>query len=199
MIDIKEHLKNAICNDSIDFLKKNRDKYSIDERFEDEENDTLLLYSISYSSVVIYKYFLENGANIYLTNDLGENILHAIVYSGDKFRLQEILTGYKNIDLNYRCNDGATPLLLAISLGKFDLANELMDNGANVKIPDNNGITPLHIAVQSNDFNLVKKLIHLGADPFIKTLAGNLSLALAVNENKNMEIIKFLFNKMYKL
>lgn len=83
----KEKLKSAICNNDIEFLNQNREKYSIDDRFDDEDDGTLLLYSISDSKSCVYEYFIKNNADVYRLNNEGENILHAIVYSGDSRRL----------------------------------------------------------------------------------------------------------------
>lgn len=194
-MDIKEKLKNAICNNDIEFLKENEGLYSIDERFYDENNDTLLLYSISDESSNIYSFLLKNGANISLLNDEGENVLHAVVFSGDNERLEKIITEY-TLDIDHQSKDGATPLLLAISLEKIEIAISLIKYGANVNLADNNGISPLHLASQLQDLNFVKILLNNGADLFLKTDNGNLPMALAVNSN-NTEVIKLLFEKMY--
>lgn len=93
-MELSGKLKNAICNNDVDFFEEKKHLYSIDERFEDENNDTLLLYSISDSQSNIYKYLIKNNANINLTNDEGENIIHAIVFSGDNKRLQDIVENH---------------------------------------------------------------------------------------------------------
>jgi len=191
----KEDLKNAICNNDIEFLKRNKSRYLINECFEDEDNDTLLLYSISDASTEIYKFFLEENADIHLSNDLGENVIHAIVYSGDVERLKYFTNKY-SIDINHRAKDGATPLLLAISLKRIKLAEFLMKLGADVNIPDNDGIAPIHIASQGNNKKILNELLKNQADPFLKTEKGNLPLALAVN-NGNYEIVKILYEKTF--
>jgi FOG: Ankyrin repeat len=143
----KDKLKSAICNNDIEFLNQNREKYSIDDRFDDEDDNTLLLYSISDSKSCVYEYFLKNNADVYLLNNEGENILHAIVYSGDSRRLEKVMYNYK-IDIDFQANDSSTPLLLAISLEHFKMADLLIKYGANVNIADVDGITPLHLSVQ---------------------------------------------------
>ncbi len=191
----KEQLKNAICNNDLDFLKENKEKYSIDERFEDKNNNTLLLYSISYVNSFVYSFFLENGANINLVNDEGENIIHAIIYSKDYNRLVTFMQQY-TFDINIRMKDGATPLLLAISLGQIEMALFLIHQGADVNIGDNEGITPIHLAAQFNNLDLVKRLIDKGANIYTRTQKGNYPLALAINGD-NVEVAKFLFTTFY--
>jgi ankyrin repeat protein len=194
-MELNDKLKNAICNNDINFLEEMKGLYFIDQRFEDENNDTLLLYSISDSDSIIYNYLIQNKANIYLTNDEGENIIHAIVFSGDNKRLQEIVENH-DININHKAKDGATPLLLAISLNKTEIAQLLISYGADINIADEDGITPLHLAVQSENLNLVEYLLKNGADFNLKTNNGNLALALAVNSG-NVNIIKLLFKRMY--
>ena len=43
MKNIDEKLKDAICNENIAFLEENKNNYSINHRFQDEDNDTLLM------------------------------------------------------------------------------------------------------------------------------------------------------------
>lgn len=195
---LDEEIKNAICNNDEFFFEKNLDRFSIDYRFTDENNDTLLLYSISDPLSNLYHFFLSKNANIKLLNDEYEGVFHAIIFSGDKERLIEILNDYPELDMNIQSKDGATPLLLAVSLDKIEIAEILIEKGADVKIPDIEGITPLHLAVQlpNDNADFVKILLLNGADPFLKTKNGNLALALAIN-SENTKIIKLLFSLMY--
>jgi len=194
-MDFKEQLKDAICSNDIDFLEKNRDRYSINERFEDENNDTLLLYSISDKSSLIYQYFLKNNANLFLINNANENIIHAIVYSNCTNRLLEVIDKVGLI-INDKDSSGATPLLLSISLGYFEMAKLLIENGANVNICDNEGIYPIHIASQFGSLDFIKILLKNGAYLNLKTKKGNYPFALAVNAD-NYQVVKFLYNEIY--
>jgi ankyrin repeat protein len=196
-MDFKEQLKDAICNNNIEFLEQNKNKYCINARFEDEDNDTLLLYSISDKDSSAYQYFLRNSADKYLVNNENENIFHAIVYSNNKNRLKEIIDQDISIIkiINNRTLDGVTPLLLSISLEYFAIAELLIKIGANVNIADNDGITPIHLASQFGTLNFVKALINKGADIKSKTIKGNYPLALAVNAD-NYEVIRYLYNKI---
>jgi ankyrin repeat protein len=196
MTNFDEKLKNAIAKEDIAFLEVNKNKYSINHRFQDENNDTLLLYALSDSGSNTYEYFLKNNADITLVNDEGENIIHSIIYSGQKTRLVQMLNQYHS-DINIRTKDGTTPLLLSVLLEKYEIFNCLLKNGADVNISDNEGNTPLHPACFHGNKLMVFDLVENGANLFAKTLKGNLPLALAVNGGHE-EIIKYLFNKIYK-
>jgi len=193
MENIDESLKNAIVNCDVNFLENN--KYNINHRFKDEDNDTLLMYAISDDKTDIYKFFLKNKANIELVNDEGENILHSIVYSGDVNRLKFFLDNYK-FDINSKSLEGVTPLLLSTLLGKLKIFDLLVDYKADVNLADNVGNAPLHIACNLGYVQMVYKLIELGANINLKTKKGNLPLALAIN-NDHHDIVKFLFPKYY--
>ncbi|HMJ68292.1 MAG TPA: ankyrin repeat domain-containing protein [Cyclobacteriaceae bacterium] len=191
--DFKEALKDAICAGDLAFLEENREKYSMDDRLEDENNDTLLLYSLSDANSNTYQYFLKNKADISLLNGEGENVIHSIVYSGEAKRLNGLLN---DGNINHQSKDGTTPLLLAIALEKDEIAQSLMENGADINISDNDGNAPVHIACHLGKFYLVSKLVGKGANLRVKTKKGNFPLALAVN-GEHDEIVKFLFKKIY--
>lgn len=192
----KEQLKNAICNNDLLFLTQNKDKFSINLRFEDEDNDSLLLYAISDRGCDTYNYLLANGADTTVINDEGEGILHAIIYSGMEDRLIDFMNRY-SFDINACAVGNVTPLLLALSLEKNRMANILINKGADVNIGDIEGITPLHLAVQSKDLELVTNLINHGANLHVKTKMGNYPLALAINADCE-EIVRYLYPMIYK-
>lgn len=198
MKNIDELLKIAIVNNNINFLSLNRHKYNINHRFADENNDTLLLYSISDPKSYAYRYFLNNDADISLENDEGENVIHSIVFSGLKERLREVLdlSSFDEKLINSRTKDGYTPLMLSVLLEKCDIFDYLLEIGADANIADMENNTPLHPACSLGYMNMVKKLVERGADLHIKTQKGNYPLALAVNGDHD-EIVRYLFDAIY--
>ena len=192
---LKENLKNAICNNDIDFLIQNRNDFDINDRFEDEDNDTLLLYALSDHGSETYKFFLDNKADITLVNDEGENAVHSIVYSNDVKRLEAILNQFK-LDINHQTHEGITPILLAVLLGDFEMFDSLLRHGADFNISDKDGNMPIHVACQLGYKHIVYKLVESGANLSSKTNKGNYPLALAVNGD-HIEIVKYLYDKVY--
>ena len=195
MQNFKKQLKDAICNNDIDFLKSNENRFNVNDRFDDENNDTLLSYSISDNGSEIYKYFLDRNADLLLLNDEGENIIHSIVYSGCSERLNDILKR-GNININFQSKDGTTPLLLSVVLERYDIFHQLIEIGAEINITDYEGNSPLHPACFLGYKEMVYSLVEKKANLFAKTKNGNLPLALAVNGGHD-EIVKFLYNKIY--
>lgn len=195
MIDT-DTLKKAIYHNDISFLKSNLDTFDINTRFEAEDNDTLLLFAIGLDSNETYKFFLQNGADVYATNNENENIIHAIVYSGDVERLDFVMKQYRSININETTKDGATPLLLSVALGEHDIAKALIIHGADVNIADKEGLTPLHIACQEGFTDLAELLIKRGANIRVKTIKGNYPIMLAI-ANDHEELSKILFSKHF--
>jgi ankyrin repeat protein len=153
------------------------------------------LYALSYESSNSFQYLINNNADVTLVNSEGENIIHSIVYSGEIDRMEGLL----NVDnINLQTKEGVTPLLLAILLDKYDIAHYLINNGADVNIPDEDMNLPIHVASNAGSIELVSVFIKKGVDLFSKTKKGNLPIALAAN-NGHHDVVKSLFKNMNQL
>jgi len=196
MVCSKEEVKDAICQNNVHFFKENLSKIDINNRFEDEDNDTLLLYSLSYEYSTVYRFLMKEGASLQVKNDFGETVIHSAVYSGDWERVQEMLKAVPDL-IDEKTKDGMTPLLLSIALGEVEVAIKLIESGADVNISDNNGVLPIHVACQEGILDLVLLLIEYGANLLVKTNLGNLPMALAINKEKH-DVVKLLYSVIYK-
>ena len=96
MKNFKDLLKDAILKNDLQFLVNNRSNYLINEVFDDEDGDSLLMYALSYkdSSDELIRFIVDEGADQSITNKVGENILHSVVYSGRIDRLQAFASPY---------------------------------------------------------------------------------------------------------
>ena len=65
---------------------------------------------------------------------------------------------------------GSTPLITAATFDKTEIANALIDAGADLSIKNNDGATALHVAAFFCRVEIVQKLLDAGAD---KTLQNN--------------------------
>lgn len=85
-------------------------------------------------------------------------------------------------DLNKADKAGITPLLLAIKLGKIELAQRLIALGANPKTADQAGNTSLHYAASLADGQELIKLLHAkGVDLDVLNAEGNSAMFLSTN------------------
>lgn len=100
--------------------------------------------------------------------------IHMAALMGDvKAIHQHILAGS---DLNKKDEYGSTPLIIAATFGKTDVARALVEAGADVNRPNNEGSTPLHIATFFCRPEIVKILLDHGADKNLKNNFGSTAL-----------------------
>ncbi len=69
----------------------------------------------------------------------------------------------KGADINYRNNDGSTPILAAISKGYFAAVKYLINQGADLSCKDSYGNNPLEYAIESNNKEIAELLFDHGA------------------------------------
>ena len=185
---------DMICQGNIDQLASFINANSVDFRIESEDNDPLLNYAISDQQTEVWKWLLDSGADTTLTNDEGENLIHASVYSG---KVDRVLLASTLVNVNHRSADGSTALLLATALGKPEVVQCLIASGADVNIPDNDQNYPIHIAAQKGMLETIDHMIRAGSFLKVKTLRGNTAIALAANNDQD-DVVRLLFNRIYR-
>ncbi|MDJ0958989.1 MAG: ankyrin repeat domain-containing protein [Arenicellales bacterium] len=93
--------------------------------------------------------------------------LHSAAKSGDLLKVDQLLSG--GADAEMADKTGATPLYLAVSGGYEQIAERLMDAGANIEGTTTdlygNATTPLHAAVAKGHLGIVQSMLIRGADP----------------------------------
>ncbi|KAJ2595519.1 hypothetical protein GGF39_003793 [Coemansia sp. RSA 1721] len=91
----------------------------------------------------------------------------------------ETCQGSKWIDIDYRDDQGSTPLICASCFGHSHIAELLLNNGANVDSQDNSGWTALMWATSSHNEELVRVLLEHGASSSAKTARGHTAINIA--------------------
>jgi len=76
-------------------------------------------------------------------------------------------------DLNEKDAYGSSPLIIATTFDKTEVARALIDAGADMKISNNDGATPLHIAALFCRTEIVKALLDKGANRYIRDNSGS--------------------------
>jgi uncharacterized protein len=79
-------------------------------------------------------------------------------------------------DFNEKDAYGSSPLIVAVTFGKTEVAKALIGAGADLKIANNEGSTPLHIAAFLCRLEIVEALLDKGADRNAKNNAGRTAL-----------------------
>lgn len=127
---------------------------------------------------------IEQGADLAKHYGVNTPLLHAIILKSPELASKIInkdnVSEFIDTKDTYLHVASNTPLILAIKTGYYDLANELLDKGANPNIPSGDkGFTPLHwamacIGTTGSDsernalLKLVRNLIDKGAEPTAK-------------------------------
>lgn len=107
------------------------------------------------SLLELTRFFIKNGADVNAQNRVdGYSILHYYVASRelDPNLLLELLA--LGININLQNTKGQTPLLLALSLGSYPIAIELLKMGADFTLCDKDGNSPLLSVAKAKYFLL---------------------------------------------
>lgn len=100
--------------------------------------------------------------------------LHEAALTGNLAAVQQHIDA--GSDLDARDDYGSTPLIVAATFGKTDVAMALIDAGADLEASNNDGSTPLHIASFLCYPDVVEALLEHGADPTATNNNGNTAL-----------------------
>lgn len=89
--------------------------------------------------------------------------------------------------------DGNTPLVRVGFLGNLELANELLERGADVNAKNDIGYTALHFAAQEGHAAVAKLLLAKGAEVDALDVNGNTPLSNAVY-NEKLDLVRLLLD-----
>src|SRR5713101_2081883 len=81
--------------------------------------------------------------------------------------------------VNVRDSDGNTPLHAAAAVNAREIANFLLNHGADVNARRDNGASPVHLAAHSGHADMVELLLLHGANPNAKAARGLTPLHMA--------------------
>tara|TARA_R110002051_G_scaffold230027_1_gene292069 strand:+ start:358 stop:840 length:483 start_codon:yes stop_codon:yes gene_type:complete len=120
-----------------------------------------------------------------------ENFYSAI-RNGDTKLIDELITKDPSL-INIKDQRGSTPLILATYYGHGDLANLLLERGADIDGKDGSGNTALMGVCFKGFAEIAKKLVDKGAKVNVINAMGATSLIYTAMFNK-IEIAKILLN-----
>jgi len=162
----------------------------------------LLLEAVGFGDINLVKLFLEHGANISETNDLGQNALIIAVSYGD-YNMAKFLID-NGIDVNKKDEDGVTALMEAAYGDRTDIVDLLIKAHADVNARHVGDITALMEACDNcsisdrDSVELVTKLIEAGADVNAVNEYGKTALSYAM-KGKSPKVIEVLLKHGAKL
>lgn len=119
--------------------------------------------------------------------------IHAAIFMGNvNATTQHIAAG---TDINAKDQYGSTPLMVAATFGKTDVALALIDGGAKLDIPSNDGSTALHTAAFFGRTEIVKALLKKGAD---KTIQNNYGATALQSVQTPFDSVKAIYDQIGK-
>jgi uncharacterized protein len=108
--------------------------------------------------------------------------LHDAARDGDLEKVRVLIA--EGAEMDFRGDNGETPLILAILEGHAGVAELLIGNGADVMARNERGLTPLHAAAYSGSAEMARLLLDHGAELEDKAnVSGATPLMLAAEEN----------------
>jgi ankyrin repeat protein len=129
---------------------------------------------------------LSQGADINIKNDKGWAPLHFAIFFKQPAIVKLLLD--KNVDIEEKVQ-GVPPLIGAVE--NPEIANILIEKGADIKARDGQGWTALFYAVDKGRLDMVKLFLDKGADIHTKSNNGDSLLVHAIDSNQP-DIVEFL-------
>jgi CubicO group peptidase (beta-lactamase class C family) len=132
-----------------------------------------MLNSLRFNKVIIFLIFTTfNSLSLYAQeNKATVPNLHLAVLQGNLDAVNQNIEA--GTDLNKKDQFGSTPLIVAATFGKTEIAKALINAGADLNIADKNESTPLIIASFLGRTQIVKLLIDKGADKYVRNNDGS--------------------------
>jgi uncharacterized protein len=142
---------------------------------EGKGGQTALMWAVSNRQAAVVDELVRQGADVNARSKTGFTALMFAAQQGDADSARILLAAKANPN-DVIPKSGATPLIIASSIGHPEVVNLLLDNGADPNVKDANGFTSLHHTVRDSDYGLdaaakatsvviVKALLAHGANP----------------------------------
>jgi ankyrin repeat protein len=151
------------------------------------EGQPILFYAAGVDNFDALKALIEEGANVNAIYN-GVTLLY-LVSQNRHLEAVKLLIAKENIEVDKTTPDKATPLFMVVFKGYAEIADLLINAGANVNITYE-GKTPLHLAIQKGYAAMVDLLIKARADVNIM-YKGKTPLHLAIQKG-NVAMVDLL-------
>ena len=154
-------------------------------------SDALLL-AVREQNIALLKICLENGADVNKKNSLGQSPLYMAMFDlNEKTNISIIkflvMCGANTNEI-FRFDDGAVtnPLNISVSMNRPDVAEILLEYGANPNFQDKKGRTSIVYSVLTGN-EILRVILSHGANPNLRDVEGRTALMLAVIDGESEE------------
>ncbi|XP_048251668.1 uncharacterized protein LOC124112881 isoform X2 [Haliotis rufescens] len=119
---------------------------------------TGVMIAALYGKKDTFEMFASAGADLTLTNDNNDNVLHLACQGGNRFIVERLLPLF---DINCRGHEGSTGVMMAALYGKKDTFEMLVSAGADLTLTNDYNNNVLHLACQGGNRLIVERLLPL--------------------------------------
>ncbi|MDO8989626.1 MAG: ankyrin repeat domain-containing protein [Sideroxyarcus sp.] len=156
--------------------------------------DTKLIDAVRTGDSAAVRQLLAAGANANARDGEGATLLMLAAYKGDLDMVKTLIAG--GADVNACDERGWAPLAKSVynaelKRGFADVAQVLIDAGANVEAPIGYGVRPLMLAAGYGETAVVEVLLQAGADVLAKNEGGFTALMM-VKQKHYVDVINLL-------
>ena len=179
----------------------NKDVESVNARYDDGSNDSLLHEAARKGYFNIANELLMNHADVNAKNKEGQTpllvaSLQASPLTGGQRRvIRELLN--QHAEVNSQDEHGTTPLMAACCKGHYIIVKELLNHHADVNIQSKQGDSALIVASKLKRQLIVMELLHHNADVNLQNSKGNTALHSVLLENfsdTTINVVKLLLS-----
>ena len=123
-----------------------------------EAGESVLAYALkSRVDEDMLKLLIENGADLFYTDDEGVSIMDFAVTYNNLFMIHLLLEKGKDVNDIGR-KSGFTPLMAAVCYGRYEIFRVLLDAGADIHAVEKKGMTALDFAKKMRKKSMIKLL-----------------------------------------
>jgi len=123
-----------------------------------ESGESVLAYALkSRVDQDMLELLLDNGAELFYSDDEGVSILDFAVTYNNMFMIEKLLDEGKDVNEVTRTS-GFTPLMAAVCYGRYEIFSKLLEAGADINAAERKGMTALDFARKMRKTSMVKRL-----------------------------------------
>ena len=141
--------------------------------------------------IAVVKVLLKAGAKVCHADNEGDYTCLDLAANNGRTETVRYLASLREVDVNHQGFQNRTALHIAVSNGRVNVVEVLIDAGADIEAKDVKGLTPLHYACDAGKLEIVQMLVEAGADVRVADNEGETCLNRAANDGRT-ETVRYL-------